>query len=244
MTDSNEQINKIKIAAIADLHVERQPTEVSYIETFERASKEADLIVLCGDLTTLGKADQAEFLAEQLKHATIPVVAVLGNHDYESGEEERINEILQASGITVLDGNSHVVRGIGIAGTKGFGGGFAGKMLAPFGETGIKNFAKEGERERLKLEKALQSLDTDRKIVILHYSPVRDTVVGEDPEIFPFLGSSRLEEAINNFDVTAVFHGHAHHGTILGKTRNDVPVYNVAVPLLRRENLLYKIVEI
>lgn len=242
MTETAEQ--KIKIAALADIHVEREPTEVSYTETFRKASEDADVLVICGDLTTLGRPDQAEFLADQLKSCTIPVVAVLGNHDYESDSEKEITDILKSSQVIVLDGDSHVIKGVGFAGTKGFCGGFRGKSLAPFGEKAIKDFSGEGERERIKLEKALQSLDTPRRVVLLHYSPIRQTVEGEDPEIFPYLGNSGLEEAIENYETTAVFHGHAHHGTPNGSTRTGIPVYNVAAPLLKNEDILYRIVEI
>jgi Icc-related predicted phosphoesterase len=175
------------------------------------------------------------------------VVAVLGNHDFESGKAAEIATILSDAGINMLDGKACEILGVGFAGAKGFAGGFGDKALQPWGEEIIKRFVHEAVEEALKLESALASLRTEKKVAVLHYAPVLETAVGEPPEIIPFIGSSRLEDPLNRYPVTAVIHGHAHHGTLEGKTKNGIPVYNVAKPLL--ENTIrnlppFKLVEI
>ena len=164
----------------------------------------------------------------------VPVVAVLGNHDFEAGQPELVKDILCRAGVRVLDGDAAEIEGIGFAGAKGFCGGFGRGALEPWGETAIKAFVRESIDEALKLESALARLRTPHRIALLHYAPIQATVEGEPPEIFPFLGSSRLEEPINRYQVTAVLHGHAHHGSPEGRTASNVPVYNVSMPLLRR----------
>jgi len=159
---------------------------------------------------------------------------VLGNHDIESGKADEVRRILVDAGLAVLDGDACELQGIGIAGVKGFGGGFGPRALGPWGETIIKQFVREAVDEALKLEAALARLRTSRLVALLHYSPVRDTVDGEPPEIYPFLGSSRLEEPIGRYPVTLVLHGHAHRGQPEGRTKSGVPVYNVSMPLLTR----------
>jgi Icc-related predicted phosphoesterase len=166
----------------------------------------------------------------------VPVIAVLGNHDYEGGKPQEIREILAGAGVTVLDGEATEVHGVGFAGVKGFAGGFGRGALGPWGEHAIKAFVQEAVDEALKLEAALARLRTQQRIALLHYSPVRATVEGEPPEIFAYLGSSRLEEPINRYRVSAVFHGHAHRGTHEGRTSTGIPVHNVAMPLLMRTN--------
>jgi Icc-related predicted phosphoesterase len=163
-------------------------------------------------------------------------VAVLGNHDYEGGQPDEIRRILAEAGVTVLDGEATEIHGVGFAGVKGFAGGFGRGALGPWGERAIKVFVQEAVDEALKLESALARLRTDHRIAVLHYSPIRGTVEGEPPEIFPYLGSSRLEEPINRYRVSAVFHGHAHRGAAEGRTATGVPVYNVSMPLLTRIN--------
>lgn len=159
---------------------------------------------------------------------------MLGNHDYESGTPEAVAETLTRAGVQVLDGGICEIQGVGIAGVKGFAGGFGRGSLGAWGEPAIKAFVQEALHEALKLESALAKLRTPRKIALLHYSPVAGTVAGEPVDIFPFLGSSRLEEPLLRYPVDAVFHGHAHRGALEGKTINGVPVYNVAKPLLLR----------
>jgi Icc-related predicted phosphoesterase len=218
----------IVVAAIGDLHV-TEHDEHSFRETFASMSAEADVAALCGDLTNFGKVREAEILAEDLKALTIPTVAVLGNHDVEAGFEAEVVKILEQAGVTMLDEQAVVIEGVGFAGVKGFLGGFGRGELGAFGEEAIKAFVDEGRNEARKLENALRSLRTDRVVAVLHYAPVPDTVEGEPLEIFPFLGSSRLANAVDRFDnVKAVVHGHAHRGRYRGATPRGVPVYNCA----------------
>jgi Icc-related predicted phosphoesterase len=192
------------------------------------------VLLLCGDLTDYGTAEEAKVLADELAAVSVPIVAVLGNHDYESGTQQVVAEYLIKAGVRVLDGEAVEIEGVGIAGAKGFCGGFGRGSLGAWGEPAIKQFVQEGLHEAMKLESALAKLRTRRRIALLHYSPIAGTVAGEPVEIFPFLGSSRLEEPLLRYPVDAVFHGHAHRGTLEGKTINGVPVYNVARPLLLR----------
>ena len=192
------------------------------------------MLLLCGDLTDYGTAEEAQVLADELGAVSVPIVAVLGNHDFESGTPEIVTEILTRAGVRVLDGEACEIEGVGIAGAKGFAGGFGRGSLGSWGEPAIKLFVQEALNEAMKLESALAKLRTPRRIAILHYSPIAGTVQGEPVEIFPFLGSSRLEEPLLRYPVDAVFHGHAHRGTLEARTINGVPVYNVAKPLLLR----------
>lgn len=226
----------LRIAAIGDMHVSKT-SQGAFHSLFAQISESADVLVLCGDFTDYGLTEEARVLARELTTSVnIPVIAVLGNHDYESGHQEEIRQILSDAGVSVLDGEATEVHGVGFAGVKGFGGGFGRGALGPWGERAIKVFVQEAIDEALKLESALARLRTTRRIAVLHYSPVRSTVEGEPLEIFPYLGSSRLEEPINRYRVSAVFHGHAHRGTAEGRTASGVPVYNVAMPLLARLN--------
>jgi len=226
----------LRIAAIGDIHVSKTSQGIFH-PMFAQISTSADVLVLCGDFTDYGLPEEAKILARELTTSVnIPVIAVLGNHDYESGHEDEIQTILTEAGVTVLDGEATEIHGVGFAGVKGFGGGFGRGALGPWGERAIKAFVQEAIDESLKLEAALARLRTNRRVALLHYSPIRATVEGEPPEIFPYLGSSRLEEPINRYRVSAVFHGHAHRGTAEGRTASGVPVYNVAMPLLARLN--------
>lgn len=247
MTPSTETNGNgaLRVAAVGDLHVGEDHNR-PYRELFAEISSEADVLVLCGDLTNFGKTKEAENLAEDLMACTIPVVGVLGNHDYECGQPDEVMKILHQAGMQVLDGEAYEIAGVGFAGAKGFIGGFGRHMLTPFGEGPIKDFVQASVEENLKLESSLRMLRTERTVVVLHYSPIAETVVGEPPEIFPFLGSARLGETIDRFDgVKVVFHGHAHRGSVHGRTARGVPVYNVARPLLARETEReYTIVEI
>jgi len=164
----------------------------------------------------------------------MPIVAVLGNHDRESGQEHEVRRILTDAGVVMLDGDACEVLGVGIAGVTGFGGGFGKHALAPWGEPVIKQFVHAAVEEALKLEKALARLRTPTMIALLHYAPVQQTIEGEPFEIYPFLGCSRLEDPINRYPVSYVFHGHAHRGVPEGATASGVPVYNVSMPLLSR----------
>lgn len=225
---------RVRIAAIADLHFTRT-SQGAYQPLFARITEEADVLLLCGDLTDYGLTDEARLLAKEITGSLkIPVVAVLGNHDFESGQQDDIRGVLTDAGVTVLDGDTYEIHGVGFAGVKGFAGGFDRGTLGPWGEAAVKSFVREAVDEALKLETALARLRHDKRIAVLHYSPIRSTVEGEPPEIFPFLGCSRLEEPIMRYPVTAVFHGHAHHGRPEGRTRNQVPVFNVSMTLLRQ----------
>jgi Icc-related predicted phosphoesterase len=201
---------------------------------FARIAESAEVLLLAGDLTDYGMPEEARVLARELTAVRVPVVAVLGNHDLESGKSDEIRQILVDAGAVVLDGDACELHGIGIAGVKGFGGGFGKRALGPWGETIIKQFVREAVDEALKLEAALARLRTDRLIALLHYSPVQSTVDGEPLEIYPFLGSSRLEEPITRYPVSVVVHGHAHRGQLEGTTKTGIPVYNVSLPLLAR----------
>jgi Icc-related predicted phosphoesterase len=226
---------KLRLAAIGDLHVV-ETHHHPYRELFQRICQEADVLALCGDLTNFGKTPEAEILAEDLQGCSIPIVGVLGNHDYECGQPEEVAKILHQAGMRCLEGEPIEVHGVGFAGCKGFIGGFGRHMLSAFGEAEIKHFVQASIDENLKLESSLRMLKTDRTVVVLHYAPVEDTVVGEPLEIFPFLGSARLGETIDRFDgVRCVVHGHAHRGAHEGKTARGKPVYNVARPVLNRD---------
>jgi Icc-related predicted phosphoesterase len=224
----------LRIAAAADLHYSRA-SKAHLQPLFAEASKAADVLLLCGDLTDYGHVEEARVLAEDIQaHATIPVLAVLGNHDYETGHAEEIIACLQNIGVQVLDGECAEIGGVGFAGVCGFGGGFGQLMLDPWGEPLIKAFVQEAVDQSLRLERALGRLHTKQRVALLHYAPIKATIMGEDPELFPFLGCSRLEDPINRFKVDVVFHGHAHNGTPAGETTAKVPVYNVALPLLAK----------
>ncbi len=224
----------IRIAALGDLHYGRTSPPGALQPLFSQISQSADILVLCGDLTDYGLADEARALVKEIGGSLkIPTVGVLGNHDYESNQQEEIKTIFADAGITLLDGDSTEVRGIGFAGVKGFAGGFGRRALGPWGEEIIKRFVREAVDEALKLESALARLRTEHSIALLHYAPIQATVEGEPCDIFAFLGCSRLEEPITRFPVTAVFHGHAHHGQPEGRTKTNVPVFNVSLTLMR-----------
>jgi Icc-related predicted phosphoesterase len=224
----------IRLAAVADLHCTKT-SRGSFRGLFERVAEEADVLALCGDLTDYGLPEEAHVLVEEMAAAAkVPTVAVLGNHDFESGLQDEVRRIFTEAGVILLDGDACEIRGVGFAGVKGFGGGFGRGTLGAWGEHAVKVFVQEAIDEALKLESALARLRTPQKIAVLHYAPIRATVEGEPPEIFPFLGCSRLEEPLNRYPATAVLHGHAHTGSPEGRTGGGVPVYNVALPLMRR----------
>jgi Icc-related predicted phosphoesterase len=223
-----EDSSPFTLAAIGDLHVS-EASRHDYGEMFARISEAADVLALCGDLTNFGRIAEAEILAEDLAACTVPIVAVLGNHDYESGQAAEVAAILEQAGATMLGEQAAVIKGVGFAGTKGFIGGFGRGELGAFGEDAIKAFVDEALKESRILENALRSLRTERSVAVLHYAPVVDTVMGEPLEIYPFLGCSRLADAVDRFDnVKAVVHGHAHRGAYSGRTPRGVPVFNCA----------------
>lgn len=224
----------VRVAAVGDLHCTKT-SEGSFQQLFASIAASADVLLLAGDLTDYGLPDEARVLARALSSVRLPIAAVLGNHDMESGREVDVQQILTEVGVTMLDGDATELKGIGIAGVKGFGGGFGPRTLGSWGEPAVKQFVHEALSEALKLETALARLRTPHLIALLHYTPVQQTAEGEPPEIFPFLGSSRLEEPISRFPVSFVVHGHAHRGRLEGVTKANVPVYNVSMPLLARQ---------
>ena len=224
---------KLRVAAIGDLHVQ-EDSVAPYREMFAEISGAADVLVLCGDLTNFGKTSEAEILADDIKSCSIPVLGVLGNHDYECGQPERVSAILHDAGMKVLDEQAVEIEGVGFAGVKGFMGGYGRGELAPFGEPIAKLFVEEAVSEARKLENQLRTLRTERSVAVLHYSPIEGTIEGEPPAIFQYLGSQRLCDPIDRFDhVKAVVHGHAHHGSYEGRTPRGTPVFNVAQFVLK-----------
>lgn len=229
---------KVRIAAVGDIHV-KETDKGKWVDFFKEASKCANVLLICGDLTDTGDEAEAHVLSEELRACNIPVVGVLGNHDFEKGRHKLIRQIIHKENVHILDGEAVVVDDIGFAGVKGFGGGFDNRMLSMFGEPAMKAFVQEAVDEALRLDRALARLDAEykveKKVVVLHYSPIRETVVGEPEAIFPFLGSSRLAEPLTRRNVIAVFHGHAHVGSFEGKTSGGTPVFNVSKPLLIKQ---------
>jgi Icc-related predicted phosphoesterase len=224
-----------RLAAASDLHCRGAEHTARLRELFKAVNNEAEALVLCGDLTDRGLLDEAKALADALSGLTVPCAAVLGNHDFDHGAASEIVRVLCDAKVEVLDGD-HVLLSddVGVAGVKGFCGGFGNATLQAFGEGPVKAFVQEAVAEELKLESALAQLDTPRRVVIMHYAPVSDTTSGEHPELKPYLGTSRLAAPIDMYGADAVFHGHSHHGTVQGRTSRGVPVYNVAMPLLRK----------
>ncbi|HEY7152909.1 MAG TPA: metallophosphoesterase [Gemmataceae bacterium] len=223
----------VRIAATADLHCTKTSAG-QFQPMLARMVEEADVLLLGGDLTDFGLPEEAHVVARELNAVKVPIVAVLGNHDYESGKQDEVRKILLDAGVRLLDGDACEIKGVGFAGVKGFAGGFGRATLGAWGEDIVKKFVQEAVTETLKLESALARLRMSQRIALLHYSPIQATVEGEPPEIFAFLGCGRLGEPLHRYGVTAVFHGHAHRGAPEGKTSEGIPVYNVSLPLLRR----------
>lgn len=225
-----------RVAAVGDLHC-REDHRGRFRELVRQANAEAHVLLLCGDLTDRGLPREAATLAEELSALRIPCLGVLGNHDVEAGHAEEVEEILGRVGVRLLAGDHSVVdKVLGVAGVKGFGGGYGNATLQAFGEGTVRAYVQEAVNESLRLEAALGQLDTPRKVVITHYAPIPGTTEGENPEIRPFLGTSRLMGPIDRYGAQVVFHGHAHHGSPEGRTDKGVPVFNVAYPLLRRQD--------
>jgi len=227
--------DKFRIAAIGDLHT-KTSSAGEFQSLFRAMSEKADVAVLCGDLTDSGASQEAEVLAHEISSSLrIPAIAVLGNHDYAAAQETQLVRIMSQAGVIMLDGGAHEIGDVGFVGAKGFIGGFGRRQLGSWGEQTIKALVHESIEEALKLEAALARLRTPYKVAILHYAPIQATVEGEAPEIVPFCGCSRLEEPLDRYRVSVVFHGHAHHGSPEGRTHSNVPVFNVAMPLLKRK---------
>jgi Icc-related predicted phosphoesterase len=226
----------VRVAAVGDLHYGKA-SHGTLQPLLAQVSEAADVLLLAGDLTDYGHPEEAQLLAKELNAGLkIPIVAVLGNHDFESDQQKEVQQILENIGIKVLDGEACEVLGIGFAGVKGFAGGFGQRVLAPWGEAAVKQFVNEALQEALKLEAALSRLRSERRFALLHYAPIQDTVEGEPREIFPFLGCGRLEEPLNRYPLDGVFHGHAHHGQRHGKTKSGVAVHNVSLPLFTQQS--------
>lgn len=235
----DETDREFRIAAVSDLHFDGA-RHGSLRDLFADIQRNAEVLALCGDLTTHGRPEQMKAFVDELAGIDIPIVAVLGNHDCESSAEQQVTDILCDAGVHVLDGTHVEIDGIGFAGTKGFAGGFGRGSLGPFGEQLIKDFVNAALDEALKLERALHQIASDTKVVLLHYAPIVDTIRGEPEEIYPFLGSSRLVQPLDTLGAAVVFHGHAHHGTAEGKTPGGIPVYNVSMHLLANAGLSYR----
>jgi Icc-related predicted phosphoesterase len=223
----------LRVAAVGDIHCTRASAG-KLQPLFAEAARLADVLLLCGDLTDYGLPDEARVLVREREAASrLPVLAVLGNHDFEAGYANDLIEVLRGGGIQMIEGEAVEIGGVGFAGAKGYGGGFGQRAIEPWGEVATKHFVHEAVQEALKLESGLARLQTPQRIAVLHYAPILETVLGEPADIYPFLGSSRLEEPLNRYKVVACFHGHAHRGRPEGRTAAGVPVYNVALPVLK-----------
>jgi Icc-related predicted phosphoesterase len=225
----------MRIAATADLHFSPQNYD-RIRDQMNRVRDDADLLVIAGDLTNYGRPQEMESLLNALVRLRVPIVAVLGNHDYESGQHEQLMQMMTAEGIKVLNGTGYERDGVGFAGTKGFLGGFGRGILTAFGEPEVKAFVQASVDEALKLERALSQLRTEKRVIVVHYAPIGDTIKGEPPEIYPYLGNSRLAEVADRHGANLILHGHAHHGSADGKTTAGIPVYNVALHILQQQN--------
>ncbi len=235
----------MRIAASADFHF--TPARFSALhDQLNHVRDEADVFVLAGDLTNYGRPEEMEPLLNVLVRLRLPTIVVLGNHDYESGREADLMRMMTQEGIKVLDGSAYERDGVGFAGTKGFVGGFGRGVLTAFGEPEVKAFVRAGIDEALKLERAMSQLRTKKRVIVLHYSPILATIDGEAPEIYPFLGTSRLAEVVDRHGADLVLHGHAHNGKCDGKTTGGVPVHNVAITLLQAQNppAVYRVFEV
>src|SRR5229473_2774704 len=235
----------MRIAATADLHHSAQTLGILK-EQFGRVRDEADVLVVAGDLTNFGRPEEMEPLVNVLVRLRLPTIAVLGNHDYECGQEDELIRMMTSEGIKVLDGTGYERDGVGFAGTKGFLGGFGRGVLTSFGEPQIKAFVQASIDEAMKLERALMQLRTPKRVVVVHYAPVIDTIRGEPEQIYPYLGTARLGEVVDRHGAAFVLHGHAHDGTLDGKTTSGIPVHNVALGLLQSQNppIVYRLFEV
>ena len=232
----------IRIAAVGDLHYGTGSRDLLR-PSLQHLPDRADLLLLAGDLTRCGGAEEVRVLAEELRGMPIPVVAVLGNHDYQTNREDDVRRVLEGVGVTVLEGEAVTLdidgARIGIAGTKGFGGGFRGAHASDFGEPEMKAFVGHTKKLSDRLEQTLMDLDADLRVALLHYSPIETTLEGERLEIYPFLGSYLLAQAVDNAGADLILHGHAHHGTEKGRTPAGIPVRNVAQPVIRHAYNVY-----
>lgn len=225
-----------RIAAVGDFHCDER-SRGSLAELFDHVNREADILALVGDLTTHGRPDEMAVFLDEIRPVDIPIVGVLGNHDHETDHGAELRAMLADAGVTVLDGEAVEIQGVGFTGVKGFAGGFGRWALGPFGETLIKDFVQCAVDESLKLERGLRELHSERRVVLLHYAPITDTLAGEPEQVYPFLGSSRLLEPVETLGADVVFHGHAHYGSYRGETPGGIPVFNVSMHVLEKEGL-------
>ena len=227
----------MRIAATGDLHF-GEDSEGTLRPQLEQLADCADVLLLAGDLTRVGTVDEARVLARELRGLSVPIVGVLGNHDYHCDQPDGIRDVMEDAGVCMLEGGSHTIdigdQRLTVVGAKGFGGGFAGASGTAFGEPEMKAFIRRTEEMAAAIEQSLGDADGDARVVLLHYSPVKDTVVGERPEIYPFLGSYLLARAVDTHGADLVVHGHAHAGSEQGITPGGVRVRNVALPLIRQ----------
>jgi Icc-related predicted phosphoesterase len=234
----------IRIAAVGDVHVDRDVLG-RYRPALDRLPEVADVLLVAGDLTRHGTLEEARCFATEFGAVGVPVVVVLGNHDHHSDQEDEVAALLTGEGITVLEGSSTVLtlhgHTLGIAGVKGFGGGFAGACASNFGEREMKNFVSTTEASAAKLGAALRGVDCDALVALTHYAPVPETLAGEPLEIYPFLGSYQLGQAIDSAPTALALHGHAHHGSERGRTPGGVPVRNVAHPVIKQAYNVYQL---
>lgn len=234
----------IRIAAVGDLHIQ-ESSEGMIKPALTKVNYEADALLLAGDLTHHGRLEEAAVLLMELSEIEIPIVAVLGNHDFHDGAEGELAKMFTAYGVHVLDGGALELgigeSTLGLTGTKGFGGGFGMRTIPDFGEKILRQMYREAVSEADKLREGLDSLQTDLKVVVLHYAPVRETLQGEPLEIYPFLGTSLLAEPVDQAGADLVVHGHAHHGFETASTTGGVPVRNVAMPLLGQPYRIFRL---
>lgn len=230
----------IKIAAIGDLHASRAPRG-EVLDLFARANQEADVLVLCGDLTDQGRPEELQVLVEEMAGVEIPIVAVFGNHDHEAGRVDELAVMLRDRGVHILDGENTVIDDIGFVGIKGFGGGFGRYTIGGFGEASLKAFVEETFEQSIRLETALRTLEAEIRVVVMHHAPIPETLKGESEQLYPFLGSSRFLQPIETYGADVVFHGHSHFGSPEGATPSGIPVYNVARPVLQRAGELFRL---
>ncbi len=218
----------MRILSIGDIHCRLDTTDLVQ-KLIGELGHDFDVLLLAGDLTDNGLVEEAEVLMQQLKGYSVPIITILGNHDHEKGKAEQITNIVREAGHIVLDGTACEVGNVGFVGTKGFCGGFDENLVQPFGESALKTFIRTSIDEALRLENAISKLiGCEHKVVLLHYAPIKATLIGEPPEIFPFLGTSWLADAVDRRGADVILHGHAHHGSPFGRTRGNIPVHNVS----------------
>jgi Icc-related predicted phosphoesterase len=234
----------IRIAAVGDVHMDEDVLG-RFRPALEHLPDHADVLLLAGDLTRHGTESEARCVATEFGNLPVPVIAVLGNHDHHCDEVPQVVKILEDAEITVLEGTGTVVEcggtRLGVAGVKGFGGGFAGRCASAFGEPEMKAFIRTTSETADRLGAALRELDSDVRVALTHYAPVPDTLAGEPLEIYPFLGSYLLGEAIDSAPTALAVHGHAHLGTERGTTPGGVRVRNVAHPVIKQAYSVFQL---